>query len=57
VRVRNFKHKGLEKLFTEDSAKSVPAAAADKLRKMLTFMQDMQNERKCRRCRPGKPTH
>jgi toxin HigB-1 len=42
--VRNFRHKGLEQLFSEDSAKSVPAAAADKLRKMLTFLQDMQNE-------------
>jgi toxin HigB-1 len=43
VRVRNIKHKGLAKFITEDNSKGVPAAAAEKLRRVLTFIQDMAN--------------
>ena len=43
MNVRNFVHKGLKKLYVEDSAKGLPPEAADKLRAMLTFLQDMNN--------------
>lgn len=42
MRIRNFAHKGLKKLYAEDSAKGVPPDTADKLRKMLAFLDDMQ---------------
>ena len=44
MRFERFVHKGLKKLYLEDSAKGLPADAADKLRKMLAFLQDMTEE-------------
>jgi proteic killer suppression protein len=41
VKIRNFAHRGLRKLYVEDSVKGVPADAANKLRKMLAFLDDM----------------
>jgi hypothetical protein len=38
VRIEHFVHKGLKKLYLEDSAKGLPADAADKLRNMLPFL-------------------
>jgi len=38
VRVRNITHKGLRRLYDEDSTKGIPAAAAGKLRDMLGFL-------------------
>ena len=43
MEIRNFVHKGLKRLYVEDSAKGLPADAADKLRSMLSFLQDMQD--------------
>jgi proteic killer suppression protein len=43
VRIRNFTHKGVQKFYAEDSVRGVPADAADKLRKMLAFLEDMQD--------------
>ena len=43
MKIRNFTHKGLKRLYAEDSAKSVPPDSADKLRKMLAFLDDMQD--------------
>lgn len=43
MRIRNFAHKGLKRLYEDDNAKGVPADAADKLRKMLAFLDDMEN--------------
>lgn len=34
-------HKGLKRLYDDDSSKGVPAGSADKLRKMLAFLDDM----------------
>jgi proteic killer suppression protein len=48
VDIRNFVHKGLKKLFLEDSAKGVPPDTADKLRTMLTFLQEMQDPKTLR---------
>ncbi len=39
--VRDFRHKGLERFFTEDDSKGVPGQAVDKLRRMLTFLANM----------------
>jgi proteic killer suppression protein len=44
MKIRNFIHKGLKRLYEEDSAKGVPAESADKLRKMLAFLDEMDDE-------------
>jgi proteic killer suppression protein len=43
VKIRNFAHKGLKRLYLEDSAKGVPPDTVDKLRKMLAFLDHMEN--------------
>ena len=48
VKIRNFVHKGLKKLYLEDSSKGLPADVVDKLRAILTFLQDMQDPEKLR---------
>jgi len=48
VKIRNFVHKGLKRLYLEDSAKGLPPDAVDKLRAMLTFLQDTQDPEKLR---------
>ena len=48
MKIRNFTHKGLKRLYLEDSAKSIPPDAADKLRKMLAFLDDMQDAEELR---------
>jgi proteic killer suppression protein len=42
VKIRNIVHKGLKRLYEDDSAKSVPPDTVDKLRKMLAFLDDME---------------
>ena len=48
MKIRNFVHKGLKKLYAEDSAKGVPPDTVDKLRKMLAFLDDMQDPEEMR---------
>jgi proteic killer suppression protein len=48
VKIRNFVHKGLKKLYAEDVAKGVPPDTVDKLRKMLAFLDDMQDPEELR---------
>jgi addiction module HigA family antidote len=48
VKIRNILHKGLKRLYAEDSAKGVPPDATDKLRKMLAFLDDMQDPEELR---------
>jgi toxin HigB-1 len=43
VKIGSFAHKGLKKLYSQDTLKAVPADTVDKLRKMLAFLDDMQN--------------
>jgi toxin HigB-1 len=43
VRIRNLAHKGLKLLYVDDIAKGVPAESADKLRKMLAFLDNMEH--------------
>ena len=48
VRIRNFIHKGLKKLYTDDATKGVPPDTVDKLRKMLAFLDDMEDPEELR---------
>jgi len=44
MKIRSFIHKGLKKLYEDDSAKGVPGEFAEKLRKMLAFLDAMGEE-------------
>ena len=48
MRIRNFVHRGLQRLYLEDSTKGVPPDTVDKLRKMFAFLDDMQNPEELR---------
>jgi toxin HigB-1 len=43
VRIRNFVHKGLKRLYADDATKGVPPDTVDKLRKMFAFLDDMED--------------
>lgn len=43
MKIRNFVHKGLKRLYLEDSVKGLPLDTVDKLRAMMTFLQDMKD--------------
>jgi len=47
VKIRNF-HKGLQRLYEDDNAKGIPPDTADKLRKMLAFIDSTQDEEEFR---------
>jgi proteic killer suppression protein len=55
VKIRNFAHKGLKRLYSEDSVKGVPPDTVDKLRKMLAFLDDMENADELRSLTSWKP--
>jgi proteic killer suppression protein len=48
VRVRNFVHKGLRKLYADDVTKGVPPDSVYKLRKMLAFLDDIEDPEELR---------
>ena len=48
MRIRNFAHRGLKRLYTEDSARGVPPDTVDKLRKMFGFLDDMGDQEELR---------
>lgn len=48
MKIRNIVHKGLKRLYAEDDAKGVPPDTVDKLRKMLAFLDDMQEPEELR---------
>jgi proteic killer suppression protein len=48
MKIRDFVHKGLKRLYEEDSAKGVPPGSVDKLRKMLAFLDDMDDPEELR---------
>jgi proteic killer suppression protein len=39
MRLARFRHKGLRQLYEDDNAKGVPAAMADKLRRLLLALE------------------
>jgi proteic killer suppression protein len=41
VKIRNFVHKGLKRLYEEDNPKGLPPSSVDKLRKMVVFLEAM----------------
>jgi proteic killer suppression protein len=43
VKIRSFSHKGLKRLYEEDSVKAVPPDALDKLRKMMAYLDNMED--------------
>ncbi len=42
VKIRNFAHKGLKRLYEDDDGKGVPPDAIDKLRKMLAYLDEIE---------------
>ena len=48
MRIRNFAHKSLKRLYAEDNAKGVPPDTAEKIRKMLAFLDDMEEPEELR---------
>jgi proteic killer suppression protein len=48
VKIRNFVHKGLKRLYEEDGTRGVPPDTVDKLRKILAFLDDMQDPEELR---------
>jgi proteic killer suppression protein len=55
VKIRNFAHKGLKWLYEEDIVKGVPPDAVAKLRKMLAYLDDMQDPEELRALKNWKP--
>jgi proteic killer suppression protein len=44
MKIRNVVHKGLRRFIEDDDASLLPAATVEKLRRMISFMQDMKGE-------------
>lgn len=55
MRIRSFAHKGLKRLYLEDSAKGVPPDTVEKLRKMFAFLDAMQDAEELRALANWKP--
>jgi proteic killer suppression protein len=48
VKIRNFAHKGLKRLYTEDSAKGVPPDTVDPPRKMFVYLDNIEDPEELR---------
>jgi proteic killer suppression protein len=48
MKVRSIAHKGLRRLYEDNSSKGLSADIVDKLRKMLAFLDAMQNPEELR---------
>jgi proteic killer suppression protein len=44
MRIRNVLHKGLRRFIEQDDQSGIQAAVAEKLRRMISFLQDMEKE-------------
>ena len=44
MRILTIRHKGLERLIEDDDTSGLPAQHVGKIRKVLAFLQDMENE-------------
>ena len=44
MKIRNVVHKGLRRLIEEDDASGTQAAVVEKLRRIVSFLQDMERE-------------
>ena len=56
MKIRNVVHKGLRRLIEDDEALGVQPAFAPKLRRMVSFLQDMEREEELRTV-PGWRAH
>ncbi|HEY5107184.1 MAG TPA: type II toxin-antitoxin system RelE/ParE family toxin [Caulobacteraceae bacterium] len=56
MKIRNVVHKGLRKFIEDDDHAGLPAAAVVKVRRMVSFLQDMQGEDELRAV-PGWKAH
>jgi plasmid maintenance system killer protein len=54
MRIRNFVHKGLRKLYADDAAKGVPPDTVDNLCKMFAFLDSMEDPEELRMLRSWK---
>ena len=52
MKIRNFAHKGLKRLYTEDITRGVPPSALDKLRNMLAYLDNMEDPEELRALTP-----
>jgi toxin HigB-1 len=43
VRIRNLAHKGLRRLYENDDPKGLPPSSVDKLRKIIAFLEAMED--------------
>ena len=48
MKIRNVVHKGLRRFIEEDDASGIQAAVAPKLRRIVSFLQDMEREEELR---------
>jgi proteic killer suppression protein len=48
VKIRSFAHKGLKKLYEEDDVRGINSATVDKVRKMLLFLDEMEDANEMR---------
>ena len=48
MKVRSFVHKGLKRLYLEDRTQGLPPDSVDKLRKMLAYLEDMEDPEELR---------
>jgi toxin HigB-1 len=55
VRIRNFTHKGLKRLYMEATLKGVPPDSVDKLRKMFAYLDSMEDPEELRALMAWKP--
>ncbi len=55
MKTRNVIHKGLRHLIEEDDASGLQAAVVPKLRKIVSFLQDMERESELRSVPSWKP--
>lgn len=56
MKIRNLLHRGLRRLIREDDMAGVQPAVAPKLRRMISFLQDMEREEELRSV-PGWRAH
>lgn len=55
MKIRNFSHKGLKRLYDENDPKGVPAAGVDKLRKIFAFLDAMEDVEELRSISTWRP--
>jgi len=56
MKIRNVVHKGLRRFIEQDDASGLQPAVVEKIRRMISFLQDMAREEEIRRV-PGWKAH